>query len=64
MTTDKRAAIEAASREFWAREEHERLAPVRAMLAYATAAWNGLVRDAYGSPEHPNYTRLIDSRKA
>jgi hypothetical protein len=64
MTIDKRAAIEAASREFWTREENERLAPVRAMLASATDAWNRLVRNAYGSPEHPNYTRLIDSRKA
>lgn len=61
---DNRDIIEALSRGFWARQETERLAPVKTMLASAMTAWNALVRGAYGSPEHPHYTQLLRAREA
>lgn len=48
----------------WKAEETARLAPILRALASARASWEQLTRGAYGSPEFPNYTALINGRKA
>lgn len=54
--------IAARTLAFWAAEEAIRRGPVLRELATARASWAALVKDTYGSPVHPNYTKLLDER--
>lgn len=62
LVHDLTQQIAARTLAFWAAEEAIRRGPVLKELATARASWAALVKDAYGSPVHPNYTKLLDER--
>lgn len=51
-------------KNFWDAETELRLKQIKADLISAETAWKSLTNGCYGSPSFPNYTKLIDSRKA